>query len=1251
MDALLAVAVEEVALEGREGCQVPALWGLLNSKLPVGPITCMPAPLRKLVWELLVARTEDIHLVIPAPATAAVDAAPKQGKAKKKVAGPLDGATKASDAVRMSVLGVYDIQDSRFPLSDVQLAALEAVGRTRWRGTINADLANRLGVAYRNFYYIVKNLETRKLVVKNPVVFAPPGATVTVSSVLHLPRYQPAVKLGPGQMFKTVDAVRGMEVATYVLQDDNLYMRLVCETIAETPERLVVEGDLKLVCGFRGTKGHRVWRRLRKKLEDQGFLAFESCKVRDRLVPCVKLLKEWRPPADADEQEPGGEDGEEAEGDGDAPGPSSGNTIHVAERSLDRQLLDGILSGGPEGVFNQELFAKLGVSSKIFGSKLVEVIKRYNIQVTVVNKGRVVLNRMVAPPELLAAAGHNRLQATTLTLGQLVRKAAAEAAAADEAAGLKALPPPTDGALLALPAPPGAEPLAAATAAGTASARMSAAATASGAGPSDPRPRRAAAARARTSAAAALKALGGDGGAGGGDGSEDDYTAADAAEAEGLEGDDSDESIGEAIADTDEDEDMDAEDREADAPGRAAKRPRLSAVPATAGAGTPRWTDATARGAAAAGDATAAGDSADAAAAGSKQGKERRPHWTKVITLKSEDRLRLLVEHLQTARFISRVQVRRLVMEWESAASGRPIPTSGGGPDVKTIRRLMDRIAESGKAKLIRVETQGFLGDNRPIDTLLRPDLEPTPELLEEIRANMVEFERKLRSDCCRRAIAARKSVTQQDQQIGSLMQPQAGRALEAGPAATVGAAMAAAASAGTGGAYGTDAGDGPAAAAVEGGAARAAPASLTPAGLQPGARGRLASLRLSTAGISPGASGANGDSPVPMKNVFRAEANEATARSVENGLVAAKMVRVRLLHFFIAKLAGLGGFTPDPLAAVEPAPGTVPNLPRGIDEAVVTVGPGLDISRVAFAFGAMPAQDAGQAAGQQQGQPPRTAAQAVEGQQTGAGAAQQRLVSVRRLWSAMPLDLALQARDIMDASSMHRLEYLISVLRRLRLLEWAVQDAGHRPAWASVRQPGTQGSARRPNQGGNASLLVHAQGFLEVPPGKEAAIPVPAPAAAARPPRRAATASAASAASPSGSAAAAGAAPSPPVKYFTAPLTLVTGSAAAGTGATAAAAAKASSSGVGKGFLEVGLESEEGLDEYWKRFEMMYRQEWTQGTKEIPLMKKCFPATAVPEVLSRTSWHGQRLMSAVQWLKLQAALGDIDIQSSVEAS
>ncbi|GFR43702.1 hypothetical protein Agub_g4812, partial [Astrephomene gubernaculifera] len=161
----------------------------------------------------------------------------------------------------------------------------------------------------------------------------------------------------------------------------------------------------------------------------------------------------------------------------------------------------------------------------------------------------------------------------------------------------------------------------------------------------------------------------------------------------------------------------------------------------------------------------AAAAAGGAAAAGAGGSKERKPHWTKVITLKTEDRLRLLVEHLNTHRFISRVQVRRLVMEWESAVSGKPVPNSAAGPDIKTIRRLMDRLAEAGKAKIIRVDTSGFLGDNRPVDVLLRPDLEPTPELLEEMRRQMADFERRLRSECCRRALAARRVAGQEQQQ------------------------------------------------------------------------------------------------------------------------------------------------------------------------------------------------------------------------------------------------------------------------------------------------------------------------------------------------------------------------------------------------------------------------------------------------------------------------------------------------------
>lgn len=47
---------------------------------------------------------------------------------------------------------------------------------------------------------------------------------------------------------------------------------------------------------------------LQRKLEELGHLQFETCNVRGRMVPCVRLLKDWRPlAAAADEPGEGGE--------------------------------------------------------------------------------------------------------------------------------------------------------------------------------------------------------------------------------------------------------------------------------------------------------------------------------------------------------------------------------------------------------------------------------------------------------------------------------------------------------------------------------------------------------------------------------------------------------------------------------------------------------------------------------------------------------------------------------------------------------------------------------------------------------------------------------------------------------------------------------------------------------------------------------------------------------------------------------
>jgi hypothetical protein len=122
---------------------------------------------------------------------------------------------------------------------------------------------------------------------------------------------------------------------------------------------------------------------------------------------------------------------------------------------------------------------------------------------------------------------------------------------------------------------------------------------------------------------------------------------------------------------------------------------------------------------------------------------------------------------------------------------------------------------------------------------------------------------------------------------------------------------------------------------------------------------------------------------------------------------------------------AGLGGFDPDPLASVDPDPGGMPNMPLSLGEEVLSLASSTERSRMAFAFGAMKGLGLPPPQQQQQPQAGRPPGDAGEGGGPGGGegggaaaaAGQEaagppiRHLSVRRLWSIMPLSVALQVR------------------------------------------------------------------------------------------------------------------------------------------------------------------------------------------------------------------------------------------------
>ena len=62
LDALIFAALDEVALEGSDGCGVRQLWDRLQQRLPVAGVESLDDGVKSQVWSQLLPRTEDVTI-------------------------------------------------------------------------------------------------------------------------------------------------------------------------------------------------------------------------------------------------------------------------------------------------------------------------------------------------------------------------------------------------------------------------------------------------------------------------------------------------------------------------------------------------------------------------------------------------------------------------------------------------------------------------------------------------------------------------------------------------------------------------------------------------------------------------------------------------------------------------------------------------------------------------------------------------------------------------------------------------------------------------------------------------------------------------------------------------------------------------------------------------------------------------------------------------------------------------------------
>ncbi|KAL2652072.1 hypothetical protein R1flu_020200 [Riccia fluitans] len=373
MDALVSAALQELAVEGSEGCTLPKLWSLIHDAATEARINLAGRPKQYLWQELLI--VPGIVLSLPKSVSIAVSDPRVQ---------PVESAEKlgvqivASEALRDGSLGLYDLKVCDARLSKEQRDILERIAKSRTNGITQSQLSKEFKVTGNKIFYLVKMLESRGLVVRQTTLVRTEESKtpIVATNLLHLTRYAKDLTLSSHQRFEILrkskddnveagdllgDDGEGDELGPktkggdFVIQDDFPAMEKICQKLEETEDKVLVVGDLKGSLGYRQAVGHRTWRRLMKRLQDAGVVEVFNAQIDRKIRPCVRLLKSFDMKALS---------GANEETEGDNTVKRGKITDMVMELSIDQQIYHLVDQSGSDGVQMMEVFNRLGLQNK-----------------------------------------------------------------------------------------------------------------------------------------------------------------------------------------------------------------------------------------------------------------------------------------------------------------------------------------------------------------------------------------------------------------------------------------------------------------------------------------------------------------------------------------------------------------------------------------------------------------------------------------------------------------------------------------------------------------------------------------------------------------------------------------------------------------------------------------------------------------------------------------------------------------------
>ncbi|KAM7264039.1 hypothetical protein ACFE04_001722 [Oxalis oulophora] len=404
MDSVVSSAVEEICLSGVNGISLSSLFSKLNLSPNININNnnnnsfkqslyqnLLNIPSLNFLHDDVIARTD----VAPPPLSCRFEDAERIGV---RIVG--------SEEMRDNFLGLYDAPN----IKSMERKALQRLSRARTNGITQNELAKEFNMNGKNLFYILKVLESQRLIVRQPAVVRTKepdfgqeskNASCVTTNMVYLSRY--AKHLGTQQKIEInkqersfahlvnltetameeEDAFCGVSIKEDVFVKDYLpAMEAVCDKLKEADGKVLVVSDIKRDLGYVGSSsGHKAWRNICCRLKDAGLVEEFDARVNEKVERCLRLIKEFSQKNYESKLLENSSNGKHQMKFGRKPK----NSDQVVELPIENQIYDMIDAEGPNGLTLLEVCERLGIDKKKNYARFCNMISRFGMHVQAEN--------------------------------------------------------------------------------------------------------------------------------------------------------------------------------------------------------------------------------------------------------------------------------------------------------------------------------------------------------------------------------------------------------------------------------------------------------------------------------------------------------------------------------------------------------------------------------------------------------------------------------------------------------------------------------------------------------------------------------------------------------------------------------------------------------------------------------------------------------------------------------------------------